>query len=140
MKKVLIVCNLNAERSVLAEYMVNQWYGDEVQAESCGVIAGSPDGYAASVARDHGLDITSHEARYLMDVPAIEFDEIISFSEDAALEVKRLKLPSHIQTHYFEVRDMIGISGPREERLVIYRGIFEDVKTHILRHFGPESG
>ena len=92
MKKVLFVCNLNAVRSVLAEYMVNQWYGDKVQAESCGVIAGSPDGYAASVARDHNIDITEHEARYLMDVAVAEFDEIISFSEDAALEVKAVEI------------------------------------------------
>lgn len=139
-KKILFVCNLNAVRSVLAEYMVNEWYSDKATAQSSGIIAGSPDGYAASVAMEEGLDIIAHESRYLEDVDCTQFDEIISFSLEAANEVARLKLPSSIKCHYWEVRDLASISGNREERLILYRGVFEDVKKHLLQHFMGKKG
>ena len=110
-KKILFVCNLNAVRSVLAEYMVNEWFSDRAHAESSGIIAGSPDGYAASVAREEGLDIMAHESRYLEDIDCTAFDEIISFSLEAANEVARLKLPSSIATYHWEVRDLASIAG-----------------------------
>ena len=134
-KKILFVCNLNAVRSVLAEYMVNEWFSDKAIAQSSGIIAGSPDGYAASVARDEGIDILEHESRYLEDVDCTQFDEIISFSLEAAKEVERLKLPASIKTYYWEVRDLASIGGSRDERLLLYRGVFEDVKKHLLAHF-----
>ena len=134
-KKILFVCNLNAVRSVLAEYMVNEWFSDRAHAESSGIIAGSPDGYAASVAREEGLDIMAHESRYLEDIDCTAFDEIISFSLEAANEVARLKLPSSITTYHWEVRDLASIAGSRDERLILYRGVFADVKKHLLHHF-----
>lgn len=139
-KKILFVCNLNAVRSVLAEYMVNEWFAEKAQAQSSGIIAGSPDGYAASVAMEEGLDIIAHESRYLEDVDCTQFDEIISFSLEAANEVKRLKLPSSIKTYFWEVRDLAAITGSRDERLILYRGVFEDVKKHLLHHFQGKKG
>lgn len=134
-KKILFVCNLNAVRSVLAEYMVNEWFSDKAVAHSSGIIAGSPDGYAASIALEEGIDILAHESRYLEDVDCTQFDEIISFSLEASNEVARLKLPSSIKTYYWEVRDLASIGGSRDERLLLYRGVFEDIKKHLLAHF-----
>lgn len=139
-KSVLFVCNLNAVRSVLAEYMTNGWYEGVISASSCGVIAGSPDGYAASVALEDGIDITAHESRYLSDIDCSQFDEIISFSEDADHEVRRLTLPSSVKTDFWQVRDLAGLSGPRDERLILYRGVYEDIKNHLITHFGPKIG
>ena len=134
-KKILFVCNLNAVRSVLAEYMVNEWFSDKAVARSSGIIAGSPDGYAASIALEEGIDILAHESRYLEDVDCTQFDEIISFSLEASNEVARLKLPSSVKTYYWEVRDLASIGGSRDERLLLYRGVFEDIKKHLLAHF-----
>ena len=139
-KSILFVCNLNAVRSVLAEYMTNQWYEGEIIAQSCGVIAGSPDGYAASVALEQEIDITEHESRYLSDLDVTGFDEIISFSQDAANEVTRLGLPDTIQTAFWEVSDFAGIGTSREERLAVYRLVFADIEKHILGHFGAKKG
>ena len=139
-KSILFVCNLNAVRSVLAEYMTNRWYQGEIIAQSCGVIAGSPDGYAASVALAHDVDITEHESRYLSDLDVTGFDEIISFSQDAANEVARLGLPDTIVTAYWEVTDFSGIGNSREERLAVYRLVFADIEKHILGHFGAKKG
>ena len=139
-KSLLFVCNLNAVRSVLAEYMTNRWYGNEVNAQSCGVIAGSPDGYAASVGLEHGIDITAHESRYLSDLDVTGFDEIISFSPDAANEVARLDVPAHITTALWEVSDFVGVGDTREARLQAYRVVFEDIERHLLGHFGAKKG
>jgi len=139
-KSILFVCNLNAVRSVLAEYMTNRWYQGEIIAQSCGVIAGSPDGYAASVALAHDVDITEHESRYLSDLDVTGFDEIISFSQDAANEVARLGLPDSIATAYWEVTDFSAIGNSREERLAVYRLVFVDIEKHILGHFGAKKG
>lgn len=139
-KSILFVCNLNAVRSVLAEYMTNRWYEGEIIAQSCGVIAGSPDGYAASVALEHDIDITEHESRYLSDLDVMGFDEIISFSQDAANEVTRLGLPDTIVTAHWEVTDFAGIGNSREERLAVYRLVFADIEKQILGHFGAKKG
>ena len=138
-KSILFVCNLNAVRSVLAEYMINRWYSDEVVAQSSGVIAGSPDGYAATIGLEHGLDITAHESRYLSDIDCGQFDEIISFSLDAANEVARLSLPDTIGTALWEVSDFAGIGSNREERLSAYRLVYQDIEKHVLAHFGPKK-
>ena len=137
-KSVLFVCNLNAVRSVLAEYMTNSFYQGHITAQSCGIIAGSPDGYAASVALEQSIDITNHESRYLSDIDASAFDEIISFSEDAAAEVARLSLPSSIQTAFWQVRDFVDIGDSREEKLEVYRALYDDILKHILGHFGAK--
>ena len=139
-KSILFVCNLNAVRSVLAEYMTNHWYQGEIIAQSCGVIAGSPDGYAASVALEHDIDITAHESRYLSDLDVSAFDEIISFSEDAAQEVGRLDLSDTIRTDLWQVSDFAGIGNSRDERLAVYRLVFADIEKHILGHFGAKKG
>ena len=138
-KAILFVCNLNAVRSVMAEYMTNKWY-DDVRAQSCGVIAGSPDGYAASVALEHDIDITAHESRYLSDIDLQDFDEIISFSEEAAAEISRLDLPDKIATALWEVSDFAGVGSTRDERLSAYRLVFQDIENHILSHFGAKKG
>ena len=138
-QSILFVCNLNAVRSVLAEYMTNHFYGEHIRAQSCGVIAGSPDGYAASVGLEQGLDITDHESRYLSDIALHEFDEIISFSEDAAQEVARCDVGPNTKTYLWQVRDFVGIGDTREERLAIYRLVYQDIENHILRHFGPKN-
>ena len=134
-KSILYVCNLNAVRSVLAEYMTNAWYEQEVHAQSCGVIAGSPDGYAASVGLENNIDITAHESRYLSDVDTSEFDEIISFSEDAALEVAHLNLSSDCEVGSWQVTSFAGLGQTRDEKLVIYRQVFDDIKSHLMTHF-----
>lgn len=139
-KSILFVCNLNAVRSVLAEYMTNRWYEGALEAQSCGVIAGSPDGYAASVGLEHDIDITAHESRYLSDLDVTGFDEIISFSQDAANEVARLNLPETIQTALWEVSDFAGIGDSREERLAVYRLVYQDIEKHLLAHFGAKKG
>ncbi|MGC6516506.1 MAG: low molecular weight phosphatase family protein [Candidatus Puniceispirillaceae bacterium] len=139
-KMILYVCNLNAVRSVLAEYMTNHWYDSQIKAQSCGVIAGSPDGYAASVALEHQIDITEHESRYLSDMDLAGFDEIISLSEEAAQEVARLSLPEQVRTAFWPVRDFVGVGQTRDERLVVYRSVFEEIETHILGHFGSKKG
>lgn len=137
-KSVLFVCNLNAVRSVLAEYMTNAFYQGDIIAQSCGVIAGSPDGYAASVALEQDIDITNHESRYLSDIDVSAFDEIISFSEDAAAEVARLSLPSSVKTAFWQVRDFVNIGDSREEKLEVYRALYDDILKHILGHFGAK--
>jgi protein-tyrosine-phosphatase len=143
-QSILFVCNLNAVRSVLAEYMTNRWYEGAIIAQSCGVIAGSPDGYAASVALEHDVDITEHESRYLSDLDVSGFDQIISFSQDAANEVAReldrLHLSEKIPTAQWEVTDFAGIANSREERLAVYRLVFADIEKHILGHFGAKKG
>ena len=139
-KSILFVCNLNAVRSVLAEYMTNHWYAGDVIAQSCGIIAGSPDGYAASVGLEQGIDITAHESRYLSDLDLSGFDEIISFSLDAANEVARAKLPPEITTIQWEVSDFAGIGDSREERLAVYREVYQDIESLILGHFGAKKG
>ena len=143
-KSILFVCNLNAVRSVLAQYMTNRWYEGEIIAQSCGVIAGSPDGYAASVALEHDVDITAHESRYLSELDVSGFDQIISFSQDAANEVAKelegLNLPDSIATALWEVTDFAGIGNSRDERLAVYRLVFADIEKHILRHFGAQKG
>lgn len=137
---ILYVCNLNAVRSVLAEYITNKHYGETVSAQSCGVIAGPPDGYAASIGLEHQIDITEHESRYLSDVDISQFDEIISFSLDAFQEVERLDLPSAVKIAHWEVRDFAGIGHNRDERLEVYRGLFDEIATLINGHFKRENG
>lgn len=139
-KSILFVCNLNAVRSVLAEYMTNAFYGADIIAQSCGVIAGSPDGYAASVGLEQGIDITAHESRYLSDLDLSGFDEIISFSLDAKKEVERASLPEGVKTALWEVTDFTAVGHEREERLAVYRLVYQDIETHILRHFGAKKG
>ena len=139
-KSILYVCNLNAVRPVLAEYMTNAWYEQAVHAQSCGVIAGSPDGYAASVGLENNIDITDHESRYLSDIDVSGFDEIISFSLDAHNEVARLSLPPHIKTALWEVSDFANVDNDRQARLAAYRLVYQDIETYLLGHFGPKKG
>ena len=66
MKKVLVLCTGNVCRSPTAEFLLRQKCGEDVIVQSAGIgaLIDSPaETLAQKVAKEHGLDISTHRSR-----------------------------------------------------------------------------
>lgn len=135
-KTVLFACTLNAVRSVMAAYLWQQKTGQPVQ--SCGVVAGPPDGFAAAVLAEQGLDIAAHESRDFDSLNPADFDLVITMSEEARLAAKRWAGPETDLRHW-PVGEPGGGDGSRGQILEGYRRVCGEIAAR-LAELAAETG
>jgi protein-tyrosine-phosphatase len=78
-KRVLFVCVENANRSQIAEAFARRYGGTQIEAYSAG---SRPSGKVSLLAvesmREIGYDLTSHKSKSLAELPAVEFDVVVT--------------------------------------------------------------
>lgn len=78
-KRVLFVCVENSNRSQMAEAFARMLGGDEVEAHSAGSRpSGVVNPKAIAAMADKSYDLSRHRSKSLNDVPAIEWDAVIT--------------------------------------------------------------
>jgi arsenate reductase len=117
-KRVLFVCIENSNRSQMAEAFAHMHGGDDVEACSAGSKpSGMVNPRAVEFMREIGCDLTRQRSKALADLPAGEFDAVVTMGcGDACPNVRgkrredwQIPDPKHLPAEeYRAIRDLIG--------------------------------
>jgi len=141
---VLFACGLNSVRSPIAAGLFAQMFGRAIYVGSAGVRKGELDPFAVAVMDEIGVDISRHKPitfEELDDLEGLNFDLIITLAPEAhhrALELTRM---SAVDVEYWPTVDPTDAEGSREQRLVAYREVRDQLLNRIRERFaGQRAG
>lgn len=91
-KQVLFVCIENAGRSQMAEALTRLRAGDTIEPHSAGSKpSGTINPDAITVMKEIGYDLTAHKSKSLDDIPALEYDAVVTMGCGDACPFVRAK-------------------------------------------------
>lgn len=82
-KRVLFLCTGNSCRSQMAEGWARHLHNDWLEASSAGVEKHGLNENAVKVMNEAGVDISSHNSKFLSELPDLQFDLVITVCGNA---------------------------------------------------------
>jgi len=134
---VLFACTHNMIRSPMAEGIMKEFFPKRIFVDSCGIHAGTSDGFVITVMQEMGIDMTRHAPKCFGDLDDEYFDQIICFSEDSFQMAQEFARGKSTEVEYWPVFDAGLTSDNREERLAAYRLVRDRIHALIRERFGP---
>ncbi len=142
---VLFCCDHNAVRSPMAEGLMKKLYGQDVYVQSAGVRNDLDiDGFAISVCKELGVELSRHRARSFDEMQAwgddlSGFDLVVALSPASQRRALELTRVFHLEVEYWQVLDPTGLGSRREDRLSAYRQTRDQILQRMLQRFGPAT-
>ena len=81
--KVLFLCVGNSCRSQIAEGWARHLKSDFIEAYSAGVSPGRLNAGAVRVMAESGIDVSQQYSKHIDELPAIDFDYVITLCDEA---------------------------------------------------------
>ena len=132
---VLIACTMNAVRSPMAAAMLRHLAGQRLYVESAGVRAGELDPLAVEVMEEIGLEIGKHKPKSFEDLEDGSFDLVITLSPEAQHKAVELTRTAATLVEYWPTMDPTAVEGSREQRLLAYRGVRDQLMERLKQRF-----
>jgi protein-tyrosine-phosphatase len=132
---VLFACTLNAVRSPMAAAMLRHLTRGGLYIESAGVRAGDLDPLAVEVMGEIGLEIAKHKPRRFEDLEDGSFDLVVTLSPEAQHKAVELTRTAATQVEYWPTMDPTAVEGSREQRLMAYRAVRDQLMQRLKRRF-----
>jgi len=132
---VLIACTMNAVRSPMAAAMLRHLTGQKLYVESAGVKAGELDPLAVAAMEEIGLEIGKHRPRCFEDLEDGSFDLVITLSPEAQHKAMELTRTAATQVEYWPTQDPTAVDGSREQRLLAYRAVRDQLMERLKQRF-----
>jgi protein-tyrosine-phosphatase len=140
---VLFLCGWNAVRSPMAAALCRHLYGGSIYVGSAGVRKGDLDPFVVTVLEEIGIDISRHRAmtlEELEDWEGLNFDLIVTLAPEAHHRALELTRTLAAEVEYWPMPDATAVEGSREQRLVAYRGIRDQLLGRIRERFAEREG
>ena len=134
-RSVLFACTRNAVRSPMAQALAGRWLGSGIFIDSAGVEPGLVNPFAIAVMDEVGLDIRNHRARTFDGLPGGFFDAIVALSESAHREAQAYAATSAMTVEFWNIADPTLNEGSREQRLIAFRSVRDDLDARIRQRF-----
>ena len=136
---VLYTCNLNAVRSPMAEALTKHLYGKRFFVESAGLEPSERDPFATSVMEEIGIDMTKDHPLAIDAIDIGSFDLVISMTPESYERVQELARAQAVNIEFWPTRDPFaaGEIGSREQRLMAYRQLRDELRALLIKRFGP---
>ena len=131
---VLIACTWNAVRSPMAAALLRH-LARGVYIESAGVRAGELDPLAVEAMEEIGLTIGKHKPRRFEDLEDGSFDLVITLSPEAQHKAVELTRTAATQVEYWPTMDPTAVEGSREQRLLAYRAVRDQLMERLKGRF-----
>jgi protein-tyrosine-phosphatase len=109
-QRVLFVCTGNTCRSVFAEYLGRQVFGDAVEFESAGIRpqrAADAENAIFTLKNNFGIDASGHVPRDVRRLDMADYDLIVAFEKSAARIVESMGVPAP-KVKLWKIRDPLG--------------------------------
>jgi protein-tyrosine-phosphatase len=132
---VLFACTHNSIRSPMAAALMRKLHGRRIFIDSVGVRTAPVDPFAVAVMAEIGLDIKDHQAKSFDELEDTSFDLVISLSPDAQHTAVELTRSVACDVEFWPVLDPTGMEGNREETLISYRVVRDQLQKRILERF-----
>ena len=132
---VLFACTLNAVRSPMAAAMLRHLTRGTLYIESAGVRAGELDPLAVEVMGEIGLEIAKHKPRRFEDLEDGSFDLVVTLSPEAQHKAVELTRTAATQVEYWPTMDPTAVDGSREQRLMAYRAVRDQLMRRLKQRF-----
>ena len=132
---VLFACTLNAVRSPMAAAMLRHLTRGGLYIESAGVRAGDLDPLAVEVMGEIGLEIAKHKPRRFEDLEDGSFDLVITLSPEAQHKAVEMTRTAATQVEYWPTMDPTAVEGSREQRLMAYRAVRDQLMRRLKQRF-----
>ena len=140
---VLFACGLNSVRSPMAAGIFRELFGKTVYVGSAGVHRGELDPFAVAAMAELGIDISRHKPHtfeQLDELEGLNFDLIVTLSPRAHHKALELTRTIAAEVEYWPTHDPTAAEGSREQRLVAYREVRDELMTRIRARFGRAGG
>jgi len=132
---ILFACTMNAVRSPMAAAMLRHLSRGGIYIESAGVKAGDLDPLAVEAMQELGLEIGKHKPRRFEDLEDGSFDLVISLSPEAHHKAMELTRTAATKVEYWPTIDPTAIEGSREQRLLAYRMVRDQLMQRLKQRF-----
>lgn len=132
---MLFACTLNAVRSPMAAAMLKHLTRGGIYVESAGVRAGELDPLAVEVMGEIGLEIAKHKPRRFEDLEDGSFDLVVTLSPEAQHKAVELTRTAATQVEYWPTMDPTAVDGSREQRLMAYRAVRDQLMRRLKQRF-----
>ena len=139
---VLFACARNTVRSPMAAALYRHLFGRGAYVTSAGARKGEPDGFAAEVMDELGLDISKHKAmtfEELEDWEGLNFDLIVTLSPEAHHKALEMTRALAVEVEYWPMPDATATEGSRSQRLDAYREVRDLLMARIKERFARPS-
>ena len=132
---MLFACTLNAVRSPMAAALLRHLTRGGIYIESAGVRAGDLDPLAVEVMGEIGLQIAKHKPRRFEDLEDGSFDLVITLSPEAQHKAVEMTRTAATRVEYWPTMDPTAVEGSREQRLMAYRTVRDQLLQRLKRRF-----
>jgi len=132
---VLIACTWNAVRSPMGAAILRHLTRGGLHVESAGVRAGALDPMAVEAMEEIGLEIGKHTPRRFEDLEDGSFDLVITLSPEAQHKAVELTRTAATKVEYWPTMDPTAVEGSREQRLVAYRAVRDQLMRRLKQRF-----
>jgi len=126
---------MNAVRSPMAAAMLRHLSRGGIYIESAGVKAGDLDPLAVEAMQELGLEIGKHKPRRFEDLEDGSFDLVITLSPEAHHKAMELTRTAATKVEYWPTIDPTAIEGSREQRLLAYRMVRDQLMQRLKQRF-----
>ncbi len=124
MKKVLIICNGNSCRSIMAEALINKYFND-IKAFSAGIKPiGKVNPNAKKVLKENGCWDEKYHSKCLNEILDIDFDLVVTVCDQAKQSCPSFSL-SVKKIH-------IGFEDPDKKTYDKFEEIYNNIKKELL--------
>lgn len=132
---VLFACTMNSIRSVMAEALFKRRFGARAYVASCGVRKGELDPLMLQVMEDVGIDISKHRPQTFDELDDDNFDLIVTLSPEAHHMAMELTGHLSVDVEYWPTFDPSIAEGSRDQRLVSYSEVRNELDKKIKMRF-----
>ena len=131
-KKVLVLCTGNSCRSIMAEALINQEFGDRWQAFSAGVKPSQVNPRAIQVMAEIGIDITNSYSKSVeLFTGRNDFDLVVTVCDNARENCP--VFPGLLKQVHLGFEDpALYNDQPDDIALPKFRQVRDEIKTHLL--------
>ena len=129
MVRVLILCTHNSSRSQMAEGLLREMAGEQIEVFSAGTEPSRVNPLAIKAMEELGIDISGHRSKHLNEYLDQPFDYVITVCDDAA-EACPL-FPGKAERIHWSFPDPSAATGSEEERLVVFRKVRDDMEARL---------
>lgn len=136
-KRVLFLCTHNANRSQMAEGILNALHGARYSAFSAGSTPSVVNPYAKKVLAEVGIDISSHRSKSIDEFKARQFDYVVTVC-DRAKEACPF-FPEAGEYVHKSFDDPAALEGDETSVLAGFRRVRDEIRDWINGFFGDDK-
>lgn len=129
-QRVLFLCTHNANRSQMAEGLVNYFLSDRWEACSAGTIATSVNPRATRTMAELGIDISGQRSKNLTELDGQTFDRVITLCGEAADTCPIFV--GGVRQEHLGFDDPSRATGTDEEIMDVYRRVRDEMRRRVI--------